>query len=64
MKANQIAYSVPTLQLLGHHNLQNIQAMIGILHSLSLPVESHLLSSIRPLEHRLESLMVSNKMKI
>ena len=28
--------------------------MIGILHSLSLPIESHLLSSIRPLEHRLE----------
>jgi UDP-N-acetylmuramoylalanine--D-glutamate ligase len=47
-------YSVPPLQLLGRHNLQNIQAVIGILHSLSLPVESHLLSSIRPLEHRLE----------
>ena len=47
-------YSIPPLQLLGRHNLQNIQALIGILHSLSLPVESHLLSSIRPLEHRLE----------
>ena len=47
-------FSIPPLQLLGRHNLQNIQAMIGILHSLSLPVESHLLSSIRPLEHRLE----------
>ena len=50
----QTVYSVPPLQLLGRHNIQNIQAVIGILHSLSLPVEPHLLSSIRPLEHRLE----------
>ena len=53
-RKSKVVYSVPPLQLLGHHNLQNIQAMIGILHSLSLPIESHLLSSIRPLEHRLE----------
>ena len=52
-RKSKVVYSVPPLQLLGHHNLQNIQAMIGILH-LSLPIESNLLSSIRPLEHRLE----------
>ena len=54
-------FSIPPLQLLGRHNLQNIQAMIGILHSLSLPVESHLLSSIRPLEHRLEIIDVGQR---
>jgi UDP-N-acetylmuramoylalanine--D-glutamate ligase len=49
-------FVIPSLQLLGRHNIQNIQAVIAILLSLKQPIESHLLSSIRPLEHRLEAI--------
>ena len=54
-------FEIPPLQLLGHHNIQNIQTLIGIACCLSLPIHPELFQQIKPLEHRLEIVQFKDK---